>query len=613
MSSDDASQHLGTQVRAWIDDDPDPTTAAELTALLARAEAPVPAPTPGPEDPRRRRALADAEAARAELVDRFSGLLEFGTAGLRGAMGGGPNRMNRSVVIRAAAGLGQYLLAELEGLAPAPRVVVGYDARHRSHDFAVDSVAVLTAIGVEALLLPSPLPTPVLAFAVRHLDADAGIMVTASHNPAADNGYKVYLGGRVANEAARGSQIVPPVDAAIAAHIAHVRSVASVPRAASGWRVLGTQIVDEYVAAAGSAVVTTPADVTAAADLRIVLTPMHGVGAQVAVRVLAEAGFTHVTLVPEQAEPDPDFPTVAFPNPEEPGALDLALGLARDEQADLVLALDPDADRCAVGVLDRRARTFHGPETAAAEGWRALHGDETGALLGWAVAERLAGRPGATLAASIVSSRQLERIAADHGLAYASTLTGFKWISRVEGLVFGYEEALGYCVDPDHVHDKDGISAALRVARLAASLKVQGRTLLDLLDDLARRYGLYLSGQVAARFDDTAGIGAAVDRMRAAPPTRLAGSPVVRVDDLAAGTDDDRGGLPPTEGLRLLTEDGTRVVVRPSGTEPKVKCYLEVVVPVAPDASDHDVTVARTAARGRLDTLTHEVRRALGL
>ncbi len=613
MSSDDASPDLDSQVRAWIDDDPDPSTAAELRALLARAEVPLPPHRPHGEDAAYERARQDAELARAELADRFSGLLEFGTAGLRGAMAGGPHRMNRAVVIRAAAGLGQYLLGELEGLTPPPRVVVGYDARHRSYDFALDSVAVLTAIGIEALLLPSALPTPVLAFCVRHLDADAGIMVTASHNPAADNGYKVYLGGRVTEDAARGSQIVPPVDAAIAAHIARVRSVASVPRATSGWRVLGTDVVDAYVAAAGAAVRTTPADRVLASDLRIVLTPMHGVGARTATRVLAEAGFTHVSVVPEQGEPDPDFPTVAFPNPEEPGALDLALGLARDERADLVLALDPDADRCAVGVLDRRARSFHGPETAAAEGWRGLHGDETGALLGWTVAEELAGRPGAVLASSIVSSRQLERIATDHGLAYAATLTGFKWISRVEGLVFGYEEALGYCVDPASVHDKDGISAALRVARLAAALKGQGRTLLDLLDDLARRYGLYLSRQVAIRLDDLAAITAAVDRLRSAPPARLGTSPVVRVDDLQAGTDDDRGGLPPTEGLRLLSEDGTRVVVRPSGTEPKVKCYLEVIVPVAPDASDADLTAARTAARTRLDALAHEVQAALGL
>ncbi|WP_263731665.1 phospho-sugar mutase [Cellulomonas sp. SG140] len=613
MSSDDAWSDLVSQVRAWIDDDPDPTTAAELTALLARAETPERPAAGHRTDPAHQRARQDAEIARAELADRFSGLLEFGTAGLRGAMGGGPHRMNRAVVIRAAAGLGQYLLGELEGLTPPPRVVVGYDARHRSRDFALDSVSVLTAVGIEALLLPAALPTPVLAFCVRHLGADAGIMVTASHNPAADNGYKVYLGGRVTEDAARGSQIVPPVDAAIAAHIAHVRSVASVPRAESGWRVLGTDVVDEYVAATLSAAPSAPADLALASDLRIVLTPMHGVGARVATRVLAEAGFTHVSLVPEQAEPDPDFPTVAFPNPEEPGALDLALGLARDEGADLVLALDPDADRCAVGVLDRRARSFHGPDTAAAEGWRGLHGDETGALLGWSVAEELSGRPGAVLASSIVSSRQLECIATDHGLGFTPTLTGFKWLSRVEGLVFGYEEALGYCVDPQHVHDKDGISAALRVARLAAGLKGQGRTLLDLLDDLARRYGLYLSGQVAARFEDVAGIAAAVDRLRSAPPSRLGGSPVVRIDDLAAGTDDDRGGLPPTEGLRLLTEDGTRVVVRPSGTEPKVKCYLEVIVPVAPDASDADVTSARTTARSRLDVLAREISSALGL
>ncbi|ROS23119.1 phospho-sugar mutase [Cellulomonas sp. PhB150] len=608
---------LEGQVRAWVDDDPDHDTADELRALLERANREPDGLEEGHDpDPTQYQVLSQRHAAREELADRFSGLLQFGTAGLRGRLGGGPHRMNRAVVIRAASGIADFLLGELDGVTPPPRVVVGYDARHKSHDFALDTAAVLTAVGIEVLLLPSALPTPVLAFAVRHLAADAGIMVTASHNPPQDNGYKVYLGGRVVSDSGQGAQIVAPVDAAIAHEIARVPSVASVPRAQGGWTLLDGSVVDAYVATA-----VAPADPSAraaAARLRIVLTPLHGVGGAVAQRVLAEAGFTDVLVVPEQADPDGDFPSVAFPNPEEPGAIDLAIGLAGDEGADLVLALDPDADRCAAAVQDPRARSFRGPDTAAAEGWRMLHGDETGALLGATVAGRLAADPGpldptATFANSIVSSRLLASIADAAGVRHAQTLTGFKWISRVDGLVFGYEEALGYCVDPVHVRDKDGITAALLVAGEAARLKAEGRTLVDELDDLARTHGLHLTDQVSARFTDLAQIPATVDRLRSAPPATLAGSRVVSVVDLAAGTDDDRGGLPPTEGLRLETQDGTRVIVRPSGTEPKVKCYLEVVVPLDTAADDHAVVAARHTARERLDAVAADMRAALGL
>ncbi len=563
-----------TTVKAWIDDDPDTATADELGSLLNAA-------TDGDD------------LARTELVDRFCGLLQFGTAGLRGALGGGPNRMNRAVVIRAAAGIGAYLTAQLDG-APA-KVVIGFDARHRSADFATDSAAVLVAAGHEVLLMPRPLPTPVLAFAVRDLGADAGIMVTASHNPAADNGYKVYLGGRVVTDSGQGAQIVPPMDSDIAERIAAVPSVASVARADEGWTVLDESVVDAYAAAVGSLVAHDEPTLARAAALKIVLTPMHGVGGAVAQRVLAEGGFTDVTLVEKQAEPDPDFPTVAFPNPEEPGALDLALELARSSGADLVLALDPDADRCSAAVVDQHTGD-----------WRQLHGDEVGALLG----EEVAAAAGeGTLAASIVSSRLLSRIAAAHGLGFAATLTGFKWIARTEGLVFGYEEALGYCVAPALVRDKDGISAALKIATLAARLKAEGRGLVAALDDLARTHGLYLTGQVSARFDDPAAIAAVVDRLRTDAPTVLAGSPVSTVTDLSSGVD----GLLPTDGFRLFTEADDRVVVRPSGTEPKVKCYLEVVVPLAPDAPDEAVSAARAAARARLDEVAGDVRTALGL
>lgn len=609
---------LAGRVREWIADDPDPRTAAELTALLDRAEAGEPS-VPGGASPEEQQAATDVREAREDLADRFQGLLQFGTAGLRGAVEGGPHRMNRAVVIRAASGLGAYLLGELEGVSPAPRVVVGHDARHGSVDFARDTAAVLTAVGIEVVMLPPYLPTPVLAFAVRHLGADAGVMVTASHNPPKDNGYKVYLGGRVVTDSGQGAQIVPPMDGAIAAEIGRVPSVAAVPRAADGWSTVGPEIVDAYVAEVlGLADLSDEARARHAA-LRVVLTPMHGVGGGTARRVLAEAGFTDVHVVDLQAEPDPDFPTVAFPNPEEPGAIDLAVALAAEVQADLVIALDPDADRCGAAVIDPRARTHMSPGAAGSDGWRMLHGDETGALLGSVTAERF-GSAGAAvaddapvLANSIVSSRLLGRIAAHAGLRHAQTLTGFKWISRVEGLVYGYEEALGYCVDPAHVRDKDGISAALTLAGLAARLKAEGRAPVDVLDDLARQHGLHLTDQLSARFTDLSQIPETMQRLREHPPVVLAGSPVMAVVDLAAGSDADREGLPPTDGIRMLTQDDTRVIVRPSGTEPKVKCYLEVVVPVEEHASVASVGEARVAARARLDAVRADVAAALGL
>ncbi|GGL14013.1 phospho-sugar mutase [Cellulomonas gelida] len=617
MSRDEPWEDLRAQVEAWIDDDPDPQTADELRELVRVADERPPGLVSGvAPDPEQDAVLRAAAIARAELADRFQGLLQFGTAGLRGAIAGGPHRMNRAVVIRAAAGLADYLLGELDGLTPRPRVVVGYDARHNSHAFALDTAAVLTAVGIEVLLLPRPLPTPLLAFSVLRFEADAGVMVTASHNPPQDNGYKVYLGGRVVTDGGQGAQIVPPADAAIAAEIARVPSVASVPRADHGWTVLGEDVVDAYVEA--TLALADPTARFAAADLSIVLTPLHGVGGAVAERVLRAAGFTDLLVVPEQEAPDPDFPSVAFPNPEEPGAIDLALGLASDRGADLVIALDPDADRCAVAVRDPRARAYRGPDTAGAEGWRMLHGDETGALLGQVAAERIRDDlgpvdPEATFASSIVSSRQLAEIAAAAGVRHVQTLTGFKWLSRVDGLVYAYEEALGYCVAPGNVRDKDGISAALLVAGLAARLKAGGSTLIDALDDLARTHGLYLTGQVSARYDDLAQIPATVGRLREHPPTTLAGASVTRVVDLARGTEEERGGLPPTEGLRLDAADGTRVIVRPSGTEPKVKCYLEVVEPVLPDADDEAVGVARRQARARLDAVAADMRAALGI
>lgn len=586
------STDLPDTVRAWIADDPDPRTRAELTELLEAA-------------------LSDGaagEAARGDLADRFAGTLAFGTAGLRGAIGGGPNRMNRAVVTRATAGLVAYLTGELAGDEP-PVVVIGYDARTDSDVFARDVAAVVTGGGGRALLLPRPLPTPVVAFAVRHLNADAGVVITASHNPPQDNGYKVYLGGRVVTGSGQGAQIVAPYDARIAERIAAVGPVTAVPRD-EAWTELDDTVVEAYLAAVSRLAEPGPR------ALRIVLTPLHGVGGELTARVLRGAGFTDLHVVPEQAEPDPAFPTVSFPNPEEPGAIDLALALADHVGADLVIANDPDADRCAAAVVDPR-RVHPDATDATGRGWRMLHGDEVGGLLGEYVARR---RPEGMMASSIVSSRLLGRIAADHGLGHTETLTGFKWLTRVDNLVYGYEEALGYCVDPEHVRDKDGMSAALVIAQLAAAVHAQGDTLVDLLDHLAVRHGLHLTDQLSARFTDLGRIGETMDRVRSAPPTTLAGSPVVEVTDLSF-VGDGPDALPPTDGLRLVAEDGTRVVVRPSGTEPKVKCYLEVIVPVAggADAADGSgpgpdpVGAARVRARRLLDTVRTEVAAALGL
>ena len=572
--------------RAWGAADPDPATRAELAALVEAA------------------AAGDA-AARAELADRFSGTLQFGTAGLRAALGAGPMRMNRVVVLRAAAGVAAHVLAAqtpadgAAGSARRPRAVVGYDARHGSEVFARDTAAVFTAAGIETLLLPAPLPTPVLAWAVRALEAEVGVMVTASHNPPADNGYKVYLGGRAVEPAARGCQIVAPHDRMIAERIAAVGPVEDIPRAQDGWTVLPASVEQDYLDAVLPAVV--PASADGERPLRVVLTPLHGVGGRTTTEALRRAGLADVHVVPEQAEPDPDFPTVAFPNPEEPGALDLALATARAVGADLVLANDPDADRVAVAVPVPGADVED-----SAQGWRMLRGDEVGALLGHAAAARCADREGAVFANSIVSSRLLGRIAAAAGISHQETLTGFKWIARVPGLAFGYEEALGYCVAPEVVRDKDGISAAVAVAVLADELRAQGRTLLDVLDDLALAHGLYATDQLSIRVADLGRIPVMAAALRDAPPAALGGSEVVEVADLAApGT-----GLPPTEGLRLLTADGTRVIVRPSGTEPKLKCYLEVVAPVAGQAA---LPAARDEAQERLGRIRAELEAALGL
>ncbi|MHC3468166.1 phospho-sugar mutase [Streptomyces sp. 7R007] len=538
---------LIARARTWLSEDPDPDTRDELAKLIDSGDL-------------------------TELAARFSGTLQFGTAGLRGELGAGPMRMNRSVVIRAAAGLAAYLKKNNHtGL-----VVIGYDARHKSADFARDTASVMTGAGLTAALLPRPLPTPVLAYAIRHLGAVAGVEVTASHNPPRDNGYKVYLGD--------GSQIVPPADTEIAAEIDAIRSLHDVPRPASGWETLDDSVLQAYLARTDA--VLSP---TSPRTARTVYTAMHGVGKDVLLAAFARAGFPEPVLVAEQADPDPDFPTVAFPNPEEPGAMDLAFAKAAEADPDLIIANDPDADRCAVAVKDTT-------------GWRMLRGDEVGALL---AAHLVARGARGVLAESIVSSSLLGRIARKAGLPYAETLTGFKWIARVEGLRYGYEEALGYCVDPDGVRDKDGITAALLITELASTLKAENRTLLDLLDDLAVEHGLHATDQLSVRVEDISLIAAAMHRLRETPPTRLAGLPITRAEDLTQGTDT----LPPTDGLRY-TLDGARVIVRPSGTEPKLKCYLEVVVPVATHA---DLPAARARATELLTSLKQDFSTAAGI
>ncbi|RNI22153.1 phospho-sugar mutase [Flexivirga caeni] len=538
---------LLAEARAWLADDPDPATRSELESVVAAAK-------------------SGDSAAIDDLRDRFSGLLEFGTAGLRGALGAGPARMNRVVVIRAAAGLAAYLQESLGK--PDVTVVIGYDARHNSDVFARDTAAVFVAAGGRAMILPHTLPTPVLAFMIRHLGADAGVMVTASHNPPQDNGYKVYLGD--------GSQIVAPADAQISAAISRFPRAADVPLADDGWETLSDEVVDDYLDAVVQVVRPDgPRDIT------IVHTALHGVGSAVFRAAFERAGFPAPESVADQAEPDPAFPTVAFPNPEEPGAIDHALALAARTGADLVIANDPDADRCAVAV-------------PRATGWEMLRGDEVGALLGAYLLERGVA-PGGVFANSIVSSRLLAAMAAGAGVPHAETLTGFKWISRVPGLAYGYEEALGYCVDPAAVRDKDGISAALLIAEFAATRKAAGSSLDGVLAELAATYGTHATDSFSVRVNDLSIIGTIMARLRANPPGSVAGQEVSRIDDLAEGS----AGLPPTEGLRYFLADDTRIIVRPSGTEPKLKVYLETI--------DADPSLARerlAAVRADFETLT---------
>ena len=535
---------LLARAREWQSQDPDPVTRAELQALIDAGD------TAGLEDPFRER-------------------LQFGTAGLRGALGAGPNRMNRVIVAQAASGLAAYLLEH----GSEPSVVVGYDARHNSEIFARDTAEIMEGAGVHAFLLPTHLPTPVLAFAIRHLGCSAGVMVTASHNPPQDNGYKVYLEDS--------SQIVPPADIEISAAIDAVGRVDEMPRS-DAYELLGPEVAEAYV----EAVVALPAD--GPRDIVAVYTPMHGVGRDTLVEAVSRAGFPPLNVVRDQGEPDPDFPTVAFPNPEEPGAMDLALKLSSEVGADIIVANDPDADRCAVGVRD-------------GEAYRMLTGDQVGVLLGDFLLRK--GVQG-TYAASIVSSDLLGRQAAAYGQPWEQTLTGFKWLGKIPTLVFGYEEALGYSVAPDIARDKDGVSAIITVLELAAALKAEGRSLIDQLDDIYREHGLHATSQLSVRVEDLSIISRAMETLRSSPPSSLGGLAVTSVDDLADGYHD----LPPTDGIRLGLEGSTRIIARPSGTEPKLKCYIEVVVPV-----EDSIEASREVADENIAGIKKDLAAALGI
>ncbi|AKE41087.1 phosphomannomutase [Corynebacterium kutscheri] len=539
--------------RLWAAHDPDPSTKGFIDKLIA-------------------------EGNEEELSKAFAGALTFGTAGIRGEVGAGESRMNRAVVIRTTAGVMNWLNKQCEN----PVVVIGCDARHGSEQFHKDAAAVVSAAGGKALILPQQNPTPLTAFSVKKLGADAGIMITASHNPPADNGYKVYLGGRVATGAAEGVQLISPADKEIAAAIAEAGFADEIP--------MSTENIEE---------IDTRADYLARAnqlagkyrDVTIALTAMHGVGAALGEKLLKEAGF-NVSLVPEQAEPDPDFPTVNFPNPEEKGALDLAKAHATKIGAEVIIAYDPDADRCAVAV----------PDAQAEGGFRQLTGDELGALLGNYMIDHVAADRH-SFANSIVSGRLLSKVAANAGFNHDATLTGFKWIARTPHLGFGYEEAIGYCCDPEAVADKDGISTSIVVASMVGELKSQGKTLDDALDDLARTHGLYATAPLTFRVEDLSIISTSMATLRNQPPTQLAGAKIIEVKDMAK----DELGIGATDGMYFITESGDRVICRPSGTEPKLKFYLEVVLPVEGD------NVPRAEATERLDRIAQDLREHLGL
>ena len=519
---------LLAQATAWAAQDPDPETKAELLKLIDAADS-------------------------AALADRMNSRLDFGTAGLRGELGAGPNRMNRVLVAQAAAGIRDYVL---ENFSEDPSVVIGFDGRINSAVFARDSAQIFAAAGIRTILFDGVVPTPVLAFAGKHLATSAAIMVTASHNPPRDNGYKVYLGG-----ANGGSQIISPTDKEIAAKILKVaegQTFDSIPKS-DDFQIVGDELRQAYVGETASLT----GEILEGESLKIVYTAMHGVGWHVVEKLFEAVGLARPITVDAQLLPDGRFPTVAFPNPEEPGAMDLSFAKANEVGADLILANDPDADRLAIGI----------PDSSAAAGWRRLTGDEIGLILGYEMARRSVaeGKKG-TLACSIVSSSVLSKVAEHFDLDYRETLTGFKWISKVPGLIFGYEEALGYCVDPTRTPDKDGISAALIISALATQLATEGKSLESHLAELGEMFGYFATGQISIRVTDLSVIDQIMSKLRNNPPTEIDGV-AANFTDLKIGS----ATLGSTDGLRFDLADGRRVIVRPSGTEPKLKCYLQAV------------------------------------
>jgi phosphomannomutase len=534
---------LKEEVALWIADDPDPVTASALQALLDAGD-------------------------EKKLRSYFNGFLEFGTAGLRGPNGPGPSCMNRAVVGRTAAGIAQYM--KKRGF---NRVVIGRDARHGSYEYAIESAEIFSGAGCEVFLLPRALPTPVLAYATKALSADIGIMVTASHNPPADNGYKVYVGPMADGISYTNSQIITPTDGLIAEEIRAITELSTQPRG-SKWSVVTEEIIEEYIA-------RTATLGSKPGSLKIVYTAMHGVGTETLTQVFEKAGFPPLILVAEQSEPDPDFPTVAFPNPEEPGAIDLAISTARAHNADLVIANDPDADRCAAAIKERDGQ------------WRMLRGDELGVIFGEWIARTA---PTGTFGNSIVSSSILRKISAHYGINFEEVLTGFKWLAKIEDLAFGYEEAIGYAVDSETVNDKDGISAAILLAQIATTLAKQGKDLNDLLDEVWARHGFHGTEQISIRVVDMGVITSLLAQLRSNPPREIAGRQVEGINDLAAPVD----GLPPTDGLRIWLSGGIRIIIRPSGTEAKLKCYVEVI------------STNREKAEAELSSLRQTLREFLG-
>ena len=553
------------RARHWLEQDPDPETANELSGLIERAE-------------------AGNQESQALLEQKFSTRLSFGTAGIRGPLGSGPAAMNRIVVSQTTAGLAAFLIGHHHSPTQPLRVVVGYDARKNSAVFARDTAEVLSGYGIEVLLTPHEVPTPIVAFAVRHLACDAGVMITASHNPPEDNGYKVYFGG-----ADQGSQIVPPVDSGIEAEIitvARTLSFDNIPRSDALVSETPADLVATYISHTIAAVA--PAGAVAAVPT-VVYTPMHGVGGDTFLAVLEAGGLQAPVLVDEQFTPDPGFPTVAFPNPEEKGALDLAFARAREVNADLIIAHDPDADRLAVAL----------PDSSSPSGYSSLTGNQVGAILGWRAAEiaQKAGSKGA-LANSIVSSPWLGKIAQHFGLKHHETLTGFKYVSRVPELIFGFEEALGYLVDPDVVRDKDGISAALAIIGLANRMASEENTLWDYLATIEETVGAFASGQITIKIDPATADTPITDLLRAKNPTQIGGHAVVTADDFMEGV----GGFPQDNILRYCLADGSRVIVRPSGTEPKIKVYLDTAGSTRADA-EAALSSLEKAVRNLLDSL----------